>query len=103
MAYWQHLRANWLVAGHSLCDFLEHFLHGLIPCIQWGHQQPDQDVPNRTESRDDVLGGEPTFPNTRLAVRHIGGMLLKGGSVEEIREDYPYFDETDLEFAKLFV
>ena len=52
--------------------------------------------------RDDVLGGEPVFPNSRLAVRHIGEMVRRGGSVKEILEDYPYLSEQDLEFAKQF-
>lgn len=29
---------------------------------------------------EQVLGGEPTFPESRLAVRHVGGMLLRGAS-----------------------
>ena len=32
-----------------------------------------------------LLGGEPAFPNSRLAVRHVGGMLLRGASVAELR------------------
>lgn len=55
------------------------------------------------QRRADVLGGEHTFRDTRLAVRHIGGMLLNGVPLEEVREDYPHLDDTDLEFAKLFV
>ena len=41
MTYLEHLKANWKVAFHSLDDFLEHFLHGLIPYIRWRHIQPD--------------------------------------------------------------
>jgi hypothetical protein len=37
MGYFEHLKANWKVAFHCLNDFLEHFLHGLIPCIHWEH------------------------------------------------------------------
>lgn len=51
---------------------------------------------------DRVLGGEPVFPRSRLAVRHVGGMLLKGASVDEVREDYPRLDDEDIEFAKLY-
>lgn len=51
---------------------------------------------------DDILGGEPVFPKSRLAVRHVGGMLLKGAPASEVREDYPYLDDQDLAFAKLF-
>jgi uncharacterized protein (DUF433 family) len=51
---------------------------------------------------DKVLGGETTFPQSRLAVRQIGSMLVRGVSTEEIREDYPYLTDEDLEFARLF-
>lgn len=51
---------------------------------------------------DAVLGGEPSFPKTRLAVRNIGGMRLRGASLSEIREDYPYLTEEDIEFAKTY-
>jgi len=56
----------------------------------------------RLVQSDDILSGEPVFPNSRLAVRHIGTMLRRGASVEEVREDYPYLTEQDLEFAKLY-
>jgi len=51
---------------------------------------------------DDILGGEPVFPKSRLAVRQIGGMLLKGASVAEVKEDYPYLKDEDIEFARLY-
>jgi uncharacterized protein (DUF433 family) len=51
---------------------------------------------------DRVLGGEPVFPNSRLSVRHVGGMLLRGASIDEVREDYPYLSSEDLEFASLY-
>ena len=54
-------------------------------------------------TRDDILGGEPVFPGSRLAIRHIGQMVLRGAAVKEILEDYPYLDEQDIEFAKQFV
>ena len=49
-----------------------------------------------------ILGGEPVFPNTRLSVRNIGSLLDRGASPESIREDYPYLDDEDLEFARVF-
>ena len=51
---------------------------------------------------ENILGGEPVFPKSRLAVRHVGGMLLRGGSPKEIREDYPQLTDDDVEFAKLY-
>jgi uncharacterized protein (DUF433 family) len=52
----------------------------------------------------DVLGGEPVFPKSRLAVRHIGGMQLRYGEgvLAELREDYPYLKAQDIEFAKMY-
>src|SRR5215475_8242152 len=42
-----------------------------------------------------ILGGETTFPKSRLAVRHVGTMLLRGASATEVREDYPYLSDED--------
>lgn len=52
----------------------------------------------------DIMGGEPVFPKSRLTVRHIGSMMLRGRSdtLQEIREDYPYLKPEDIEFAKLY-
>jgi uncharacterized protein (DUF433 family) len=52
--------------------------------------------------RDEILGGEPVFPKSRLAVRHVGGLIERGESAEAIIEDYPYLDEQDLKFAALY-
>jgi uncharacterized protein (DUF433 family) len=52
--------------------------------------------------RDDILGGEPVFSKSRLAVRQIGEMLHRGAPAKEIRKDYPYLKDEDIEFAKLF-
>lgn len=49
----------------------------------------------------DIMGGEPVFANSRLTVRHIGGLALKG-ALEEIREDYPYLKSEDIALAKLY-
>ena len=56
----------------------------------------------RTRADEKVLGGEPTFRGSRLGVRNVGGMLLRGAPPEEIREDYPYLVDEDIEFAPLF-
>jgi uncharacterized protein (DUF433 family) len=56
----------------------------------------------RVVTDEKVLGGEPTFPKSRLGVRHLGGMLLRGARPEEVREDYPYLTEDDIEFAPVF-
>lgn len=49
----------------------------------------------------EILGGEPVFPNSRLAVRRVGALALRE-SVEVIREDYPYLSEQDVNFAGLY-
>lgn len=49
-----------------------------------------------------ILGGEPVFKGTRLAVRHIGGMRLKGESVQAILGDYPYLSADDIAFAAMY-
>lgn len=54
-------------------------------------------------SHPDIMGGAVTFPNSRLTVRHVGGMVERGINAQEILEDYPYLDLADLEFAHLFV
>lgn len=49
--YFKHLKSNWKVAlstryhtswFHTISDILEHFLHGLIPCIKWKHKQREK-------------------------------------------------------------
>ena len=50
----------------------------------------------------DILGGEPVFPSSRLAVRHIGALVEKGETAEAIREDYPYLSEEDIHFAHVY-
>ena len=40
MNYFQHLKLNWIVAGHALKDAFVHFVHGIIPGIKIKHHQP---------------------------------------------------------------
>jgi uncharacterized protein (DUF433 family) len=56
----------------------------------------------RIRSDPEILGGEPVFEGTRLAVRHVGGMRLAGEPVGRITEDYPYLSPEDVEFAALY-
>lgn len=53
-------------------------------------------------SSGSVLAGEPVFAGSRLAVRRIGDALRHGVSRAELLEDYPYLDDTDLDFARLY-
>ena len=57
---------------------------------------------SRLVTRNDILGGEPVFPGSRLAVRHVGLMAERGESTKNILEDYPYIAERDVAFARLF-
>lgn len=50
-----------------------------------------------------ILGGEPVFPKSRISVRRVGGLVLRGVDESEIRGDYPDLTREDLELAKLFV
>ncbi|HEV3188989.1 MAG TPA: DUF433 domain-containing protein [Polyangiaceae bacterium] len=49
-----------------------------------------------------ILGGETVFPKSRLAVRHVGEMLLRGAAVDDVREDYPDLKDEDIEFSTIF-
>ena len=53
-------------------------------------------------SSPEILGGEPVFPGSRLAVRHIGAMVDRGEPLDLILEDYPYLKARDLTFARTF-
>ena len=44
ISYYGHLLANWRVVFHSLNDFSEHFLHGLISAILQEHNQHNEDM-----------------------------------------------------------
>jgi hypothetical protein len=55
---------------------------------------------------ENVKGGEPTFPKSRLTIRQVGSMLLRPDTEDarrELREDYPFLTDEDLEFAPIFV
>lgn len=56
----------------------------------------------RAVSDPDILGGEPVFAGTRISIRHIGRLALRGIPVERIRGDYPSLADGDVRFAKLF-
>jgi len=56
----------------------------------------------RIEERDDILGGEAVFNNSRLPVTHVGKMLESGETIENIVEDYPYLNDDDVRFSSLY-
>jgi uncharacterized protein (DUF433 family) len=49
-----------------------------------------------------VLGGEPVFRGTRLAVRRVAEAAERPAAVKEMLEDYPYLKDEDVEFARRF-
>ena len=57
----------------------------------------------RLHSDPGIQGGEPVFRGTRLPVRHVGGLAVRGIPVAEILSDHPALDARDVEFARLFV
>jgi uncharacterized protein (DUF433 family) len=55
----------------------------------------------RIVSNPEILGGEPVFGGTRIPLQHIAGLVRKGVSEAEIREDYPSLSNLDLAFASI--
>jgi uncharacterized protein (DUF433 family) len=56
----------------------------------------------RIESRPEILSGEEVFQGTRLSVRHIGGMVRKGVTIEDVKADYPTLTTDDVRFAEIY-
>jgi len=56
----------------------------------------------RLVSQDEVLGGEPVFAGSRLAVRRVGALAERGEPARAILADYPYLKPSDIEFARLY-
>jgi uncharacterized protein (DUF433 family) len=57
----------------------------------------------RLVSRPEVLGGEPVFEGTRVAVRFVGERVRKGEPLDVLLEDYPALGADDVEFARIYV
>jgi uncharacterized protein (DUF433 family) len=57
----------------------------------------------RLVSNPNILGGEVTFPDSRLSVQRIGGCLARGETLGVLREDYPYLTDEDLDLARIYV
>lgn len=56
----------------------------------------------KVESDPSRLGGEPVFAGTRLPLRHIGTLALRGVTVGDILADHPALRAEDVEFARLY-
>jgi uncharacterized protein (DUF433 family) len=77
------------------CKALRDRLRENAAAFQWGR--------NHTVSALDILNGTPVFRGTRIPVDHIGELLRKGISNQEILEDFPQLCPSDLAYAKLHV
>lgn len=56
---------------------------------------------SRVVSSPDILSGTPVFRGTRIPVEHVGELLQKGVSEEEILEDFPSLSLRDLAYSRL--
>lgn len=56
----------------------------------------------RVEEKDDILGGDAVFKDTRLSVIHVGKAFDRGESVSNLLEDYNYLNESDIHFARSY-
>ncbi len=57
----------------------------------------------RITSRPEVLGGDPVFEGTRIAVRFVGERARRGEPLDVLLEDYPALTVGDVEFARTYV
>lgn len=56
----------------------------------------------RVEEKDNILGGDAVFKDTRLSVTHIGKAFDRGESISNLLEDYNYLSESDIHFARSY-
>ena len=50
----------------------------------------------------EILGGEPVFAGTRIAIRHVGRLALRGVEAAEILADFPALTDDDVAFARIY-
>jgi len=56
----------------------------------------------RLASSPEVLGGEAVFVGTRISIRHIGRLALRGMELEELLADFPALTPDDIAFARIY-
>lgn len=56
----------------------------------------------RLASSPDVLGGEPVFAGTRISIRHVGRLALRGVETVELLADFPALTQDDITFARIY-
>lgn len=91
-------RLNTIELGHGF--LLE--LRKIAQDVLAKHSNFESWKEQRVVEDERILGGEPVFRGSRLAVRHIGELMRRGVRSAEIREDYPHLSDSDLEFARLY-
>src|SRR5205823_13815704 len=50
----------------------------------------------------EIMGGNPVFRGTRVPVHQVAELLVKGESVERLREDYPRVSEEMIRLAPIY-
>lgn len=75
------------------CKVMRDRLSQNAALFRWGQR--------RIASIPDILNGTPVFRGTRIPVDHIGKLLVKGISEQEILEDFPGLTPRDLSYSKL--
>lgn len=64
-----------------------------LAAYRWGRR--------RIVSSPEILGGEPVFRGTRVALQHVASLYRKGVPEREIAQDFPTLSDRDLAYARL--
>jgi uncharacterized protein (DUF433 family) len=54
----------------------------------------------RIVSDPEILSGTPVFRGTRIPLDHVAGLIRKGASATELREDFPALTKSDFDYAR---
>ena len=54
----------------------------------------------RIISDPEILSGTPVFRGTRIPLEHVAGLIRKGVSDAELKEDFPALTKADLTYAR---
>jgi uncharacterized protein (DUF433 family) len=56
----------------------------------------------RIISDPEILSGTPVFRGTRIPLEHVAGLIRKGVSGAELKEDFPALTKADLTYARSY-
>jgi len=105
LAHGDRKAAQWALEGNDLvyrsgemqmsieCKSLRQTVAKNLAAYRWGKR--------RVVSSPDILGGEPVFRGTRIAIQHVASLFRKRVPEAEIAEDFPGLDPRDLAYARL--